>query len=1152
MFPSLNLQEVKFQGHHLVEAAAGTGKTYSITALYVRALIEKQLLPSQILVLTFTNDATAELQLRIRNRIKELIHVAEAGESSDEFVNAYTSGLSQSQIKHLKMCLFFFDEAAISTIHGFCQKILSENHLDFKISSKFNVKTNIHPLILEEVDLFWEHYFFKSKPNNDFEAWCLHHLNVTFKSPDHLLKSIHPIIVKSEVEIIPNEYSMDKFEKIFDKARITYLSIRQYFNSEKDAFHTFFYSNALNKSSYRNKDQILSDFEEWVNQNHACPITYEKLKFLGSFTLTKYTKKKYSAPNFTFANLVDDYNEWYNQLKGIELAFKCLAINKIRWNIQELKKKRGIVGYDDLVLRVKEALTTSTVLCKKLANKFPIAFIDEFQDTDHIQYSIFKSIYKAEDDTCLIMIGDPKQAIYRFRGADIYTYLAVRKSIPSKNRYSLLYNYRTSKNLLNGINAFFNGTSNPFITEELQFTPAKFPDANTDHVVCKKSNEEAPLKLIEFKSSDRSIEHIKNEIAKSVAFECLKLLHSELHINDKPLQESDIKILVDTHKNAQLIQSTLSAQGLRSIIQTKSTVYSSELANQLYKLLYALCYPKVNGYINASLMTNFFNVDAVQLLEQMDDHKQWDKRQSSFINLNIQWTNEGLNSVFRVLEYEFNILEELSKSNHPERLITDYKHLKELLLNAERKHNLSKFGVLRHFSLKKQKKGDEPLDEEIIRLESEEQLIQIVTHHASKGLEYSITFCPFLWNLTHKKQSIVTKSSGLSQSVYLDVKSKEYLEYEIINEDDIKAEKIRLVYVALTRAKSMCYIYHNKGEQLGGNGFNAIQYLMDQNDELESLSSNSSIIEVKDIVVNDPNYAPIKNKERTPIRNEIKTKDFERKDLNDFNRWYSFSSLTHKKNENYNSDTWGFDFDEDSREKNAHLLANVDNFSLPKGKNTGNLLHNIFEHIDFTNEHSIQEALKEQFKQLAYDEKWKPSVHKIILHSINHTLIEQISLSRIKNADRLDEMEFNFPLCNLNTTKLGEILNTTLTESKDRLTGFMKGFIDLIFRLDGKYYILDYKSNHLGDTFESYSNEKLSKEMTYSRYHIQYHIYLIAFLRYIRLKHPDFDYEKNFGGVIYLFVRGVNPKIPSSGVFFHKPKLHVLQQLDELMGGFDF
>lgn len=1148
MFPSLNLFEVKFQGHHLVEAAAGTGKTYSITALYVRALIEKQLLPSQILVLTFTNDATAELQLRLRTRIKELIHVAEGGESSDQFVNTYIHELSPRQIEHLKSCLFYFDEAAISTIHGFCQKILSENHLDFKISSKFDVETNIYPLILEAVDIFWEQYFFKSNPNDEFEAWRLHHLNVTFKSPDHLLKSIYPIIEKSEVEIFPNELAMDKFEHIFEKVRTTYLSINQYFNSEKDAFHSFFYSDALNKSSYRNKDQMLSDFEEWMNQNHSCPITYDKLKFFGSVTLTNRTKQSHSAPNFTFANFVDDYIEWYEQLKGIELVFTCLAINKIRWNIQELKKKRGIVGYDDLVLRVKEGLTTSSVLCKKLAHKFPIAFIDEFQDTDHIQYSIFKSIYKAEEDTCLIMIGDPKQAIYRFRGADIYTYLAVRKTIPSNNRYSLINNYRTSKNLLDGINAFFNGKSNPFMAEELEFTSAKFPDANTSPIVCKKSNEEAPLKLIEFKSSDLSIEYIKNEIANSVASECIKLLHSDLHINDKPLQEGDITILVDTHSNAQLVQHTLWKYGLRSIIRNKSSVFNSELANQLYLLLYAISYPKVNGYIKASLLTSFFNVDAVQLLELTDDDKQWEKFQSSFTDLNVQWFNEGLNSVFRALEYEFNILEALSKNNNPERLITDYKHLKELLLNAERNHNLSKFGILRHFSSKKEKKKNEASEDEIIRLESDEQLIQIVTHHTSKGLEYSIVFCPFLWNLTHKKQSIVTTSSGLSQSVYLDVKSNEYQEYQALNENDIKAEKIRLVYVALTRAKAMCYIYYNNAEQLGGKGFNAIHYLMDQNEELESLLSNSFIIEAKIIEVDDSNYDSSETGGRYPLRSEIKTKDFERFDLNDYNRWFSFSSLTHQNNENYNSEDWGFDFDEDSRQNNEYASIILDNFSLPKGKNTGNLLHNIFEHIDFTDEHSIQKVLEEQFQQLAYDEQWKRSVHKIILNSINHALTEQVSLSKIKHDDRLVEMEFNFPLNNLNPTKLATILNTNLTVNKESLTGFMKGFIDLIFRLDGKYYILDYKSNHLGDTFESYSNEKLSKEMFLSRYTIQYHIYLIAFLRYIRLKQPNFDYEQNFGGIIYLFVRGVNPKIPGSGVFFHKPKLHLVQQLDELMG----
>ena len=1147
MILPLNVFELKFSGHHVVEAAAGTGKTYSITSLYVRALVEKRLLPSQILVLTFTNDATSELKLRLRKRILDIVHYSENEDNADDFVVQYSSTLTEQQKNHLSKCLTYFDEAAIYTIHGFCQRILSEHHLEFNVSSNFNLKTDIYPIIEDASDLFWEHFFFQSKPKTRFQKWVLNKLNVQFQNPDKLIELIKPLVLNSSIEIEQNLHSFDDYKHYFKDAHILYSEIKAIYLNERIDFLEFFYSNALNKKIYKHKEELLSKFEEWLNQKELQLLDYKNLYLFGEDMLNKYLNKSYEIPSFKLFSIVQKYLSNLDILSEIDFVFKSQAVYAIRKNLVDLKNSRGILDYQDLLILIKEGIQRSKTLSEKLARRFPIAFIDEFQDTDNIQYSIFKSIYSNYDKSCLVMIGDPKQAIYQFRGADIHSYLSAKNYVTDTNVYSLSHNYRSSKSLIKGINSIFNGAENAFLFNDVTFTPAFFPDQRTDITVLSKTSNVSPLTFIRFNEQKKPISEVRTELAHSVAFESIKLLHSDIEINQKPILPKDITVLVDTHNNGQLVQDILYQYGLKSVIHGNESVFNTIESDQLFIILYAFAHPHSQGYIKSALISNFFGHDATFLLELAENEELRNKYHSLFLEMNKQWAKKGLKAIFRFLEYDFDIFKHIASTPNYERSITNYKHLRELLLKAESKEVFSIFGLIRYFRNKRDTVSKNPSEDEVLRLESDQDLIQIVTHHASKGLEYNIVFCPFLWNFRIKTPKTPILSDGITQTGFLNSKSNEFGNALTKNIIDEKAEKIRIAYVALTRAKAMCFVYINEIITKKQNTvFSAIGHLTSNNEELNILIQHNEVVETKEIEIDHLLNYTSDNDELKKITHQV----FNRENLDEFDRFYSFSSLTQYHTQGGIVEDLVYDFDIDYIEKKNEDIDIFNKFSLPKGKTTGILLHNIFEKINFSDPSTFEPVIKQQMEILAFESVWESTIKHIINNTVNHQLIHNLSLSKIHNIDRIVEMEFNFPINKLDANKLFNVLGLENKQPSSNYKGFMKGFIDLIFRWKGKYYILDYKSNHLGNSESSYLMDELSREMNHSNYILQYHIYLIAFLRFIRTKNPLFDYENEFGGIIYLFLRGIHPIKPTSGVYFDKPKVALLNYLDELMRGF--
>jgi exodeoxyribonuclease V beta subunit len=1154
MNKALNVFELPLNGKFLIEAGAGTGKTYNITSLYLRVLVEKLLMPNQVLVLTFTNDATNELKKRLRSRIQEVINTFYGTDSEDEFVVTFASKLSQAQADHLQQCLYAFDEAAVSTIHGFCQRILSEYSIEFEVSPNFDLLTDELPLLTEVTDSFWVDYFYKSEIGSEFERWSNKYLEAAFKSPEDFLDAYRELCLNPDLDVSRYDRSLDDYRELYIKASEALIALKNQLEVDKEALAEIIATSPLSGRYYRNKEDMFSELVTLVQNTQTPGLIFSGydtkadtlegwFQKFGRFMHENGAKKGGSIPFLQVFDRVDDFYELNNDLLSIKNAFVGHAIRVIREKYANLKKRRNQIGYNDLLVKFRDVLLQNSSLATSLKHRFPAAFIDEFQDTDHIQYAIFEELYEGDESIFWVMIGDPKQAIYRFRGADINTYLYAKKQVSTENTRTLLHNYRSSKSLIQGINAFFNHSETPFGLQDLHFEDAVYPvGRNSDSEYMLGNKVVPPISVVSFKQENERVGELKNLVMESVCTEILRLLDEPYQIDEKPVSTEDIAILVDKHQHAAELQQKLAARGLKSIIRSKASVFETQESDDLYRILVAVAEFTNQNYIRAAMLTRLLRLSASEVQRIFDSEEETISILQRFSDLNEIWQKEGFSRFINRLFVEFDLEVNAVKTESSERVITNLLHLKELLVDEYRSHGKGISGMLR-FLQEKRERPNADNDSEIIRLESDGKLIQIVTHHASKGLEYPIVFCPFLWDLNKSKPPFIVQSNGKSTTAILKTDSAKYDEALPFFELEEISEQKRLAYVALTRAKTKCFVYLPTNKKVkNATGRNIIGTLWEEN--VEPQLSDISELEIKDLNI-DSKHLSLKNNSKSV---QSKFKRSHRSDLWEYPRMVSYSSLVESSGKEAAKDFLFKDIDDDenltvaTEEKEGN-----DIFALPKGKNTGNIVHAIFENIEFDNPDRHTEVIREMMTLFNIEKKWERVLIELVQRSLQATLIDQIQLNQLPKQDTLVEMEFYIPVQELSKTKLLMQLGKEEEEDLQSINGYLKGFIDLIFRVENTYYILDYKTNHLGNRFEDYSKSALAKEMKSAKYDVQYHLYTLALYRYLQTRIPHFDYSKHFGGVFYLFVRGINPQEKYSGVFFDKPKESLIEALNAIV-----
>ncbi len=1173
MSKELNLFEAPLKGISLVEAGAGTGKTYNIVSLYVRVILEKGLMPANILVLTYTEAATAELKTRLRKRLIESIEVLKGGTSEDPFLKEVANRYKEENLVILQKALYSFDEAAVSTIHGFCQRILKEESVAFDVSADFEIVPDDSDIFQEQVDHFWRGFI--AKNNSNFEQAIINFIYEKGFTPDKLSGLAKKIIQKPFASILPKTTILKEYEPIFESLKKSKNSLKKAFLDEEAHIIQNLQSDSLNKARYKEPEKLIEGLRRWLDEETSI-TPYDKLKLFGSFMNTEGAglKKGKQISPLKIWDLVDEYLSTYSGWEEIEIAWLVDATKAINDRFKEKKRQKNILSYQDLLEITQYGLESgNSEIAKIISEKYPIALIDEFQDTDPIQYSIFSNIYAKREHTALFMIGDPKQAIYSFRGADIFTYLRAQQESSEDQRYSLIHNYRSSAAMINAVNEVFGLTEDSFVLDQINFDSAQFPNTKSREESALTHSGEliAPLQFVEIPSQGLPVSKVRKEISIAVANEILTLIQGKYSIDGERLTQKDVAVLVRTHDQALLIQQALSQKGLSSIIKSKQSVFHSPESGDLHLILSAILNPMFESGIRAALATEALGFSGQQILELHEDDPKWEKEYQKFIELLDIWKRKGINALFSHLNKLFSLSENYAAHTNAERRLTNLLHLVDLLSAAEQKNGYTPAQLLSHFR-KKRGSHNGQSDDEILRLESDNELIQILTMHSSKGLEFPVVICPYLWEGTDTKKESIFSFNRNGES-FLDVGTKEGVdENRIQNLTESLAEKVRLSYVSLTRAKSACFVILADGinSELSplASLFEGSTKVLDRLKDKITLKaseykSRHSISEYSLSKVFKELEGNLSSKLRKPAQDlnvlaedsskpkqTLQALEFHRTDLYNYSRIASFSSLVS------GSDNYEIDYEKSALDYYALLgeVSTLENsnlapsmFSLPKGAKTGTLLHEIFEEALLSTPNSISEIVTQKTQKFGFEEKWISTIHESVKSTLTYPLDDGILLKDIRKEDLLIEMEFHFPIENVTAEKLKSIIRGNKASSLELLndySGFMKGYIDLLFKHQEKYYILDYKSNHLGDRWEDYSKAVIQEEVLHSNYDLQYHIYCVAVHRMLKSVLPDYDYNTHFGGVFYLFLRGVNPDNPETGVFFSKPEASLVSDLD--------
>jgi exodeoxyribonuclease V beta subunit len=857
------------------------------------------------------------------------------------------------------------------------------------------------------------------------------------------------------------------------------------------------------------------------------------------------------------------------------------------------KRQRAEMGFDDMLVRLDAALQGSNGvrLAEVIRRQFPVAMIDEFQDTDPLQYRIFDTLYEVEanrGDCGLFMIGDPKQAIYSFRGADIHTYLRARRATLGRH-YNLEKNFRSSQAMVDAVNGVFlraeqrDGGEGAFLLrDDLPFIEV---GAQGRGEVWSVEGQAQPALTVWHLASDEPVAKgvYLDAMAAGAASEIVRLLDLGQRgqagfIKDgvlSALRPSDIAVLVRDFNEAQAIRGELAARGVRSVyLSDKDSVFAAQEARDLLLWLRACAEPDQDRPLRAALASATLGL-ALSELEQLNlDERTWERRVMQFRDYRQRWQRQGVLPMLRQLLQDFELPQRLMGRDDGERILTNLLHLAELLQQAAAELD-GELALIRHLSELLTGEG-QAADEQVLRLESDEALVRVVTIHKSKGLEYPLVFLPFVCAfrpVDDKKPLQIHDGERRRLVLKADEDSLLRAERERLGED------LRLLYVALTRARHACWL--GVADLKIGNGKksrlheSALGYLLGGGLPLAASGElanwlapfasglDSAVSPVPP--ASEQRYRMIEEGQfalhwRTPARRAAE-------------HWWiaSYSALRLdedapsqvSRHEDAAPDSPAMQNaidDEDPLLALAPLPASAQGLHrFPRGPNPGTFLHGLLEM-----------AAQEGFATLAQDpprlrealarrcqrrglQSWIDPLQDWLLALLSQPLplggADTVVLAQLTQYQ--PELEFWFEARGVDVRLLDQWVQQCELPGlarqplrADTLNGMFKGFIDLVFEHQGRYYVADYKSNWLGSDDSAYTREAMEVAIASHRYDLQYVLYVLALHRQLRLRLPDYDYDRHVGGALYVFLRA-----PQQGAYLARPPRELIERLDALFLG---
>jgi exodeoxyribonuclease V beta subunit len=1203
-------------GARLIEASAGTGKTYTLAALYVRLILRhgedkafqgpQDLMPPDILVVTFTEAATRELRDRIRDRLARAARCfrgMETPATHDAFLNALLADYpddDQRQLcaDRLDAAAQWMDEAAVYTIHGFCSRMLRQHAFDS--GSLFDLElSQEEDLILERaVQDYWRTFCYQLSGE---EAAMLGQVAQT---PAQLQSRVRPLLDEA---LTPDDTALaDKLGTLAQQHREQINALKQRWGQWAEELEALFQSAWAEKRLGRKKPQskaVLGWFEKlrtWAADPDAVDPGLSNT-FFDRLDPNDLAEQSDNIDELLRHEALPHRNELFkpqDSLPPIGPAILPHAAAWIRERIQRQKRSQGVIGFDDMLTRLRDALRgpNGDKLASIIREQFPVAMIDEFQDTDPVQYETFQRIYgeaaASTDSIGWFMIGDPKQAIYAFRGADIFTYLKAREAV-GDNRHTLGRNFRSSAALVNAVNHVFQRADQQdegvfLLQRAIPFEPVAPNGLKESFQVDGKPHPALSFWLLDSdKDNDTSItvgEYLP-AMAEACATEMTHLLNqgadgkARFHDGDDgTLKPADMAVLVRNGREAQAIRDALAERGVRSVyLSDKDNVMTSGEAGDVLLWLSACAEPESESALRAALATASLDLSWQALDELNQDERRWEDKVEQFREYKRRWQRQGVLPMLRQLLRDFGVPSRLLNAVDGERSLTNLLHLSELLQQASAQLD-GEQALVRWLAEERDSAAQSQASEEqIMRLESDADLVKVITIHKAKGLEYPLVFLPFICSFREVKNTDLPiryhdDQGELQASLDPDAAILEQADRERLAED------MRLLYVAMTRPRHACWlgiapVRSGRGNDRVDLQKSGIGHLLgwQAGTTAEALPQT-----LQALCQGEPGIAvvPAPEPDDQRYRGDDKTVDPSRLEVFQgmaLERWWiaSYSALQHKADDAPAPDT-GRDenileqADEATTAPPMPARDTTGRHEFVRGPMAGTFLHGLLELMadenfngPFAEDGDFAGQLNKRLTVRRWQD-WQPALLQWCNDMIATPLPlgeTHLALSDLNAGAFRAELEFLLPAHRVAVEELDRLIREQVLPGHRRpalqaeqLNGMLKGFIDLVFEYQGRFYVMDYKSNWLGPDDQAYTEDAMREAVLHKRYDVQYSLYLLALHRLLTSRLGEaYDYDTHIGGAAYYFLRGLGAD--SRGLHFERPPSALMQALDALFAG---
>ncbi len=1195
-------------GITLIEASAGTGKTFALTTLAVRMLLGEEIQElREVLLVTFTEKATAELKARLRSRLVETIEVLE-GRRQDEVLQricdragALSAGpVRDRAVLRLQLALSAFDEVRVQTLHAFCGQLLRESA--FELGETFSAEFVESAIEVEAQALVdtWRSFAL------DAPAWWADLIASSGLKLDLLKSDFRTVLNHRDADFGDSLETVAEFQR---RARALFEELSRTVDRQEMIRRLDSVKKWLKSAKEKGLDQRIRAKLEGVE-----PVDTWLLGQMGPQGWVQESSaadRRELLPWFEEDPVGRRLAAWAELVAELPRVGSIALWRGARERYATIKARDNLLDYDDLIEGVYRSVqdpARSTMLRRRVQTQLKVALIDEFQDTDRRQWTIFESLFAGQR---LVLVGDPKQAIYAFRGADVRTYLRASRSAGC--RTTLERNYRSHPELVAAVDLLFGRFVPSFGHEEIRFPhttgaldPREVSLRGDDRPpflfdVLGKDFVKAPQPVVE-----REILHrVVREISRMV--ENPPLLGSSCPTEERPLNAGDVAVLVRKRSQGIAVVEALRQAGVSAVLAQPGDIYESAEMRDLELVLRAVLQPRRAGLRQRAAATLLWGAtleesfEAVGVGEGATRGGEWAELLQQLQRL---WREKGFIPMCGELLERRRVRQRLLCLEDGERRWTNVQHAVEILDRDALEGHLDANALLRWIGRQRGQSPDD--DRRQLRLERDREAVQVVTVHKCKGLEFEVVLCPFLYGAvaapkTHRVVLLQSDRGDASGRFLLRVPSvaaqaRDAALRALLAEAEFEslAEDLRLVYVAVTRARRRCVVW--TGATGKDASRSALSFLLHASDRPEGMSASQWWQQCQEAAAAawaDPvgvmerlceessgRWGLLGENAQAGPRVEATTTSEAGRPLRaaafppgrrlERERVVSFTSWTRESGHFALRDHL-----DPSEEEGRVTVSPRGIFAFSRGARAGLCLHEILERVPWaeSSTEDRQSSIRTILRRYGLD---RPEAHSAELSPVASVeeMLERVAKLRVPTTalrfadlpaeDRRAEWAFDADLGRVDRVsprRLARVFRThgqagwveEFTARLDRLPprqvrGVLTGFVDLIYRVEGRWWVLDWKSNHLGNGLADYDAVALERSMLEHDYFLQSHLYLVALHRHLRRCVTDYDPATHLGGSIYVYLRGLDES-GESGCVVEAASAKLIDALDAALDG---